>query len=153
MLITDRSGDVLNARVPFYYPLKLAFLMWCFLPQSKGAQTVYDTVIRPTLSAHERKIDSSLDSVRAAAGRTVSSAVRSVGSGVARSVRSGSVNFTEAIKSKLIESVMNSAVGGAGTPSPAPSPLAATPIAEHSPLSSPPAAASAPAPSPVAASA
>ncbi len=78
-------------RVPFYYPLKLSFLLWCFLPQSKGAQTVYERLVRPALRTHQHQIDRSIQTVRSAAGTAVSE----VGAGVQRSLRAKSIMLQE----------------------------------------------------------
>jgi len=45
---------------PLYYPTKMLFLLWCFLPQTQGAAWVYRTIVRPFLMTHESKIDASL---------------------------------------------------------------------------------------------
>jgi len=44
-------------RVPLYYTMKLAFVLWLQLPQFKGAMTIYWKVLQPELKKHEDKID------------------------------------------------------------------------------------------------
>src|SRR5690242_1028013 len=34
-------------RFPFYYPLKVMFVMWCLLPHYRGAAIVYTAWIQP----------------------------------------------------------------------------------------------------------
>lgn len=45
------------AGVPYYYHLKFAALLWLQLPQTKGAQLIYQRVIAPTLKKYQEKID------------------------------------------------------------------------------------------------
>merc|ERR1712159_308466 len=44
--------------VPFYYPIKLAFLFFLFLPQTKGAMKLYEQILRPALKPYVTMIDS-----------------------------------------------------------------------------------------------
>ena len=46
--------------VPFYFALKLAFIVWLQLPQTRGAVYVYDHIIMPFLLSKEKQIDSTL---------------------------------------------------------------------------------------------
>merc|ERR1712070_1226549 len=43
--------------VPFYYPMKLAFLFFLFLPQTKGAMKLYEQFLRPALKPYVSIID------------------------------------------------------------------------------------------------
>merc|ERR1712070_148100 len=43
--------------VPFYYPIKLAFLFFLFLPQTKGAMKLYEQFRRPALKPYVSMID------------------------------------------------------------------------------------------------
>jgi receptor expression-enhancing protein 5/6 len=47
--------------IPYYYPLKVTFLLWCMLPRYKGAQMVYDTIIKPLFKQHGSAIDAALN--------------------------------------------------------------------------------------------
>ncbi len=49
--------------IPFYYPVKVTFLLWCMLPQYKGAAKVYELVIKPTFMKHESVLDAALNSI------------------------------------------------------------------------------------------
>ncbi|KAI0088369.1 TB2/DP1, HVA22 family-domain-containing protein [Irpex rosettiformis] len=46
--------------VPFYYPLKTAFLLYLALPQTSGASYLYSAHVQPFFAAHESEIDSAL---------------------------------------------------------------------------------------------
>lgn len=48
--------------IPFYFPVKVTFLLWCMLPQYKGAELVYLQVIKPIFLKHESTIDAALNS-------------------------------------------------------------------------------------------
>eukprot|EP01135_Chromosphaera_perkinsii_P003822 Nk52_evm15s256 gene=Nk52_evmTU15s256 len=43
-----------------YYPFKVVFLLWCYLPQTMGAMLLYEKFIRPFLVKNERKIDNAM---------------------------------------------------------------------------------------------
>ncbi|KAF9957127.1 hypothetical protein BGZ65_002240 [Modicella reniformis] len=45
---------------PFYYEIKLIFVLWMILPQSQGSIYLYQTVVDPYLSKHEHDIDKAL---------------------------------------------------------------------------------------------
>merc|ERR1712188_367542 len=44
--------------VPFYYPIKLAFLFYLFLPQTKGAMMIYESFLSKALRPYVSMIDS-----------------------------------------------------------------------------------------------
>ena len=35
--------------IPFYFIIKLVFLVWCFMPNTKGAVIIYDKIIKPLI--------------------------------------------------------------------------------------------------------
>ena len=43
--------------IPFYFIIKLVFLVWCFMPNTKGAIIVYDKIIKPFFLKNEGKFD------------------------------------------------------------------------------------------------
>jgi hypothetical protein len=55
--------DFLLYWIPFYYPLKASFLVWCFLPQTKGSETIYNIVLLPIYKKHQGEIDAALEKV------------------------------------------------------------------------------------------
>lgn len=46
--------------IPFFYPLKICFLFWLFLPQFGGAKILYHSIILPQFQKHQDKIDAAL---------------------------------------------------------------------------------------------
>ena len=49
--------------IPFYYTFKLAFLIWLFMPNFKGAVLVYNKVIGPFFKKYEGKFASGIDKI------------------------------------------------------------------------------------------
>jgi len=43
--------------IPFYFIIKLVFLVWCFMPNTKGAVIIYDKIIKPFFLKNEGIID------------------------------------------------------------------------------------------------
>uniref|UniRef100_A0A8D1P2T8 Receptor expression-enhancing protein n=1 Tax=Sus scrofa TaxID=9823 RepID=A0A8D1P2T8_PIG len=44
-------------RFPFYYEIKMAFVLWLLSPYTKGASLLYRKFVHPSLSRHEKEID------------------------------------------------------------------------------------------------
>ncbi|XP_042790564.1 receptor expression-enhancing protein 4 isoform X3 [Panthera tigris] len=42
---------------PFYYEIKMAFVLWLLSPYTKGASLLYRKFVHPSLSRHEKEID------------------------------------------------------------------------------------------------
>eukprot|EP00735_Rhodelphis_limneticus_P005280 TRINITY_DN1705_c0_g1::TRINITY_DN1705_c0_g1_i1::g.25053::m.25053 TRINITY_DN1705_c0_g1::TRINITY_DN1705_c0_g1_i1::g.25053 ORF type:complete len:150 (+),score=43.82,sp/Q5RE33/REEP5_PONAB/42.03/2e-29,TB2_DP1_HVA22/PF03134.14/1.1e-29 TRINITY_DN1705_c0_g1_i1:63-512(+) len=53
---------------PFYYEVKLVALFYLSYPALRGAEKVYNTVIRPFMQQHEQKIDQIGSAVASQAG-------------------------------------------------------------------------------------
>lgn len=45
--ISEGIADFLISFIPFYFLLKAFFLVWCYHPSTKGAQQVYNVVVKP----------------------------------------------------------------------------------------------------------
>ena len=73
---SERLSDSLLSFLPLYYPLKLAFLLWCFLPQTEGCAVLYDCVLHPLLARHSPTIERSVGDVREAVGAVGEHVVR-----------------------------------------------------------------------------
>lgn len=44
----------LRCRLPFYYELKIAFVVWLLSPYTKGSSVLYRKFVHPTLSSKEK---------------------------------------------------------------------------------------------------
>lgn len=83
------------AMLPFYYPMKLAFLMYLTSPSYGGAVAIYRWVIAPTFASHQESIDYVLDESRARVRRGVNGAVHGAldaGLGTAQGARALGIN-------------------------------------------------------------
>ncbi|XP_042199406.1 receptor expression-enhancing protein 1 isoform X3 [Callorhinchus milii] len=49
---------------PFYYELKIAFIVWLLSPYTKGASVLYRKFVHPTLSSKEQEIDEYLSQAK-----------------------------------------------------------------------------------------
>jgi len=52
--------DILMRWIPFYYVFKVAFLIYCYLPQTLGANKIYNAFLHPYFVKYERKIDKAI---------------------------------------------------------------------------------------------
>lgn len=48
---------------PLYYTIKLAFLIWLFMPNFKGATKIYKWVVEPLFKKYESKFDSGVNKI------------------------------------------------------------------------------------------
>jgi len=55
-------ADMFIFWIPFYYELKLSFFLW--LAYSRGSDILYERVLRPRLTVHEKSIDTALEQVK-----------------------------------------------------------------------------------------
>eukprot|EP00930_Biecheleria_cincta_P061594 TRINITY_DN4715_c0_g1_i1.p1 TRINITY_DN4715_c0_g1~~TRINITY_DN4715_c0_g1_i1.p1 ORF type:complete len:310 (-),score=49.02 TRINITY_DN4715_c0_g1_i1:183-1112(-) len=84
--------------IPFYYPMKALMLVYMFLPQTRGANRVYNWFVLPYLKRHQATIDSTLQesgakirkSVRTLSETAVGAGVGISKEGVKRIRRAGS---------------------------------------------------------------
>jgi len=65
--------DILLKWIPFYYALKVLFLIWCFLPQTRGAETVYKRFLHPLFIKYERQLDAAMEEVEGEASKLLGS--------------------------------------------------------------------------------
>ncbi|KAG9293845.1 hypothetical protein G9A89_019183 [Geosiphon pyriformis] len=59
-MIAEGITDRLIFWLPFYYELKMIFIIWLILPKTQGAIILYYSVVGPTFLDHEEEIDSAL---------------------------------------------------------------------------------------------
>jgi receptor expression-enhancing protein 1/2/3/4 len=53
----ETFSDIFLGWVPFYYELKIAFVVWLLSPYTKGSSVLYRKFVHPTLSSKEKDID------------------------------------------------------------------------------------------------
>lgn len=56
--------DVIMWWVPFYYIAKIAFLVYCFAPQTRGAAVVYRVVLAPLFQLGMNEVNEVRDQIR-----------------------------------------------------------------------------------------
>jgi receptor expression-enhancing protein 5/6 len=56
------SGFILKF-IPFYFFFKLLFLIWCFLPNFRGASLIYDVFLIKIFKKYEKNLENIQDSV------------------------------------------------------------------------------------------
>ena len=61
--VFDIFTSFLINMIPFYYTLKLAFLIWLFMPNFKGAVYIYKWVIAPLFRKYESKFDKGVNKI------------------------------------------------------------------------------------------
>lgn len=61
--IVEYFVDFILFWVPFYYLLKFCFLLYLALPSFKGAEVVYNVIVRPFLLEHQEPIDAYVDKI------------------------------------------------------------------------------------------
>jgi receptor expression-enhancing protein 5/6 len=54
--IIDQFAGIILRFIPFYYFLKLGFLIYLFHPSTLGATTVYNTIIKPRIEQYQDSI-------------------------------------------------------------------------------------------------
>ncbi|XP_075580160.1 receptor expression-enhancing protein 4 isoform X4 [Pelecanus crispus] len=54
---TETFTDLLISWFPFYYEIKMAFVIWLLSPYTRGASLLYRKFVHPTLSRKEKEID------------------------------------------------------------------------------------------------
>ncbi|XP_075766769.1 receptor expression-enhancing protein 4 [Pelodiscus sinensis] len=56
-MATETITDTFISWFPFYYEIKVAFVVWLLSPYTKGASLLYRKFVHPTLSRREKDID------------------------------------------------------------------------------------------------
>ena len=56
----EAFASVLVLWFPFYYSAKFGFLLYLFLPQTRGALFLYDNFVRQLLKGHEARADAAM---------------------------------------------------------------------------------------------
>ncbi|KAM4841106.1 receptor expression-enhancing protein 4-like [Thomomys bottae] len=56
-MAAETFTDIFISWFPFYYEIKMAFVLWLLSPYTKGASLLYRKRVHPSLSRHEKEID------------------------------------------------------------------------------------------------
>uniref|UniRef100_H3BEI9 Receptor expression-enhancing protein n=1 Tax=Latimeria chalumnae TaxID=7897 RepID=H3BEI9_LATCH len=56
-MTAETFADIFISWFPFYYELKMAFVIWLLSPYTKGASLLYRKFVHPALSSKEKEID------------------------------------------------------------------------------------------------
>ncbi|NXG17973.1 REEP4 protein, partial [Grallaria varia] len=59
-MATETFTDLLISWFPFYYEVKMAFVLWLLSPYTRGASLLYRRLVHPTLTRKEKDIDTFL---------------------------------------------------------------------------------------------
>ncbi|NWU72527.1 REEP4 protein, partial [Pterocles burchelli] len=63
-MATETFTDLLISWFPFYYEVKMAFVIWLLSPYTRGASLLYRKFVHPTLSRRETEIDTCITRTR-----------------------------------------------------------------------------------------
>ncbi|ETV75587.1 hypothetical protein H257_10003 [Aphanomyces astaci] len=69
--IVEVFVDFLLYFIPFYYAIKLGFLVWLFMPSTQGATFVFNHLLQPFLKRHESTIDGAINNIKNNSGKVV----------------------------------------------------------------------------------
>ncbi|CAI5712571.1 unnamed protein product [Peronospora destructor] len=59
--LTESITNLLLSWIPFYFFLKIAFLVWSYHPSTQGSKVIYNSLIKPYVAPHVGQIDSALN--------------------------------------------------------------------------------------------
>ena len=59
--LLDQFANIVLRIIPFYFLIKIVFLIWCFMPNTMGALFVYNKLIGPYFRKYENKIDQKIE--------------------------------------------------------------------------------------------
>ena len=72
--LSERMTSFFTSRIQLYHPLKICLLVWLAHPSSRGAEWVYQKIIRPYLLRIQKPVDQVMEQVGGAAGRALGEA-------------------------------------------------------------------------------
>jgi len=62
--LTEQITSIFMSWIPFYFIIKIIFLIWLYYPQTKGATKLYFSGIKPLLSNYASCIDSAFSATK-----------------------------------------------------------------------------------------
>ena len=64
--------------IPLYFFVKIIFLIWCFMPNTRGALIIYDKIIDPFFKKYEKIIDKNVKQVLKAGDKVMGKAKKTI---------------------------------------------------------------------------
>lgn len=89
--------------LPFYYPLRLLFIVWMFHPESRGAATVYRWAVAPALRLQRPAVDAVLAQAAAKAHEALGGELRE---GFCEGLRSAAASGVGYVRDLGVEDLM-----------------------------------------------
>ncbi|CEM30261.1 unnamed protein product [Vitrella brassicaformis CCMP3155] len=77
--VIEVFADYILFWVPFYWMMKLGFLVWLFLPQTQGSIHMYNNLVKPILTQNQGKIEQTMSKVTGSAGQFLNEAQNMAG--------------------------------------------------------------------------
>ena len=59
--LIDQFANIVLRIIPFYFVIKILFLIWCFMPNTMGALFIYNKFVGPYFRKYENKIDQKIE--------------------------------------------------------------------------------------------
>ena len=59
--LLDHFANFILRIFPFYFVIKIIFLIWCFMPNTMGALFIYNKLVGPYFRKYEEKIDKKIE--------------------------------------------------------------------------------------------
>ena len=56
-ILVDMFSPIIVKFIPFYFVMKILFLIWLFMPGSNGCKIIYNLIVKKILRKYEEKID------------------------------------------------------------------------------------------------
>ena len=62
-ILVDMFSPIIVKFIPFYFVMKILFLIWLFMPGSGGCKIIYNLIVKKILRKYEDKIDTVVNNV------------------------------------------------------------------------------------------
>ena len=72
--LLDEFGWFILNFIPLYFWLRILFFVFLMAPQTRGAETIYRTFVKPILIQHKDKIQKFIEEIKGSAGEAVNEA-------------------------------------------------------------------------------
>ena len=59
--LIDQFANIVLRIIPFYFVIKILFLIWCFMPNTMGDLFIYNKFVGPYFRKYENKIDQKIE--------------------------------------------------------------------------------------------